>query len=140
VGDYKSGPRKLNPVSILFFAGIAFGLYAAVRFLPPYWTQWQVKEKLREGCAALYQFQRYDTETKSAEMQKLQDKLLGDLKSLGIDDPEATIELDDSEPGYVIARSDYHITVTHPIGKPTVMHFTPEARMDTQPTDWGKKN
>ena len=132
---YKSGPRKLNPVSIALPLGVAFGIYAAVRFLPPYWTQWQIKEKLRDGCAAMYQMLKYDPAIKTAEMQKLQDKLLNDLAQAGIDDPDATIELDDSEPGWVTARADYHVTVTHPVGKPTIMHFTPEARMETTPTD-----
>src|SRR5262244_3151092 len=112
---YKSGPRKLNPVSIAIFAGLAFGIYAAVKFLPPYWTQWQIKEKLRDGCAAMYQMQRYEASIKATEMQKLETRLLNDLGQAGIDDPDATIELDDeSEPGFVIARADYHITVTHP--------------------------
>jgi len=133
---YKKGPRKLNPVSILFILLFVLGIYAAMRFLPPYWTSWNVKEKLRDACASMYQMQKYDPAIKSAEMQKLQDRLLNDIKAAGVDDPEVTVEIDDtSEPGFAIARADYHVTVTHPIGKPTIMHFTPEARMDLTPSD-----
>lgn len=136
---YEKGPRKINPVSILFVLLFVFAIYATVRFLPPYWTSWSVKEKLRDACSAMYAMQKYDPATKSTEMQKLQDKLLNDLKTLGVEDPDATVELDDSEPGWATARADYHVTVTHPIGKATVMHFTPEARMDLTPSDLGKK-
>ena len=136
---YEKGPRKVNLVSILFLLALVFGVYAGVRFLPPYWTSWNVKEKLRDACASMYQMQKYDPATKTTEMQKLHDKLLNDITALGIEDPDATVELDDSEPGWAIARADYHVTVTHPIGKPTVMHFTPEARMDLTPSDLSKR-
>jgi hypothetical protein len=131
---YKSGPSKFNPVSLLLLAGLGFGIYSLVRFGPPYWTQWQYKESLRSACATLYQMRAYEPEQKNEQMQKLTNKLLADLKNLGIDDPEATVELDDSQPGQLIARASYHITVTHPVGRPTVMHFTPEARMDSAQT------
>ena len=39
MAEYKSGPNKINLVSIIFFGGIAFAIYAAVRFLPPYWKK-----------------------------------------------------------------------------------------------------
>jgi hypothetical protein len=137
---YKSGPRKLNPVSILFFIGIALAIYLAIRFAPPYWTQWQFKEKLRDACAGMYKMAHYEPALKAAELEKLQQKLVSDMRTLGIDDPDATVELDDeSTPGFVIARGDYHMSVSHPVGNPTIMHFTPEARMDTKPADWGKK-
>jgi hypothetical protein len=136
---YKSGPRKVNVVSILFYGAIIFGIYAGVRFLPPYWTQWQVKEKLRDACAAMYQMQKYEPAVKATEMQKLQDRIYNDVKGMGIEDPDMLVELDDSVEGWVIARSSYRVTVTHPVGKPTIMHFTPEARMDTAPTTDKKK-
>jgi hypothetical protein len=132
---YQKGPRKINPVSVLIVAGLVFAVYASVRFLPPYWTSWQVKEKLRDACAAMYQMRNYDASIKTAELQKLQDKVLGDIKQLGVEDPEASVELDDSDPAWAIARADYRVTVTHPMGKPTVMHFTPEAKLDMTPSD-----
>jgi hypothetical protein len=136
---YESGPRKLNLVSFLFLVGAAFAVYAGVRFSPPYWTQWQLKEAMRDACSKMYSMQKHTADSKDKEMHELEEKLHKAIRDLGIDDPEATVELDDSDPEWNVVRASYTITVNHPIGKPTVMHFAPEVKMDTKPVDWDKK-
>ncbi len=136
---FGKGPRKLNVVSILIFLGVAFGGYCAVRLGPPYWTQWQLKEVLRDGCTKMYQAKKYNQEARRHEYEKLQDRIHKAMLELGIDDPEATVELDDEDPDWVVVRASYDVVVSHPVGQPTVMHFNPEAKMDARPVDWDKK-
>ena len=134
---YEKGPRKINPVSILIVGGLAVAGYAAFVFLPPYWTSWDVKEKLRNACSSIYAMRLYDPALRTSEMQKLQDKVLNEMKGLGIQDPDATVEIDDSDPQWAVVRADYHVTVT--FFKPKIMHFTPEAKMDMTPSSNDKK-
>jgi hypothetical protein len=134
---YEKGPRKLNPVSILIIGGLAFGGYAAFRYLPPYWTSWDVKEKLRNACSAMYQMRLYNDATRNAEMAKLQTKTENDIRALGIDDENLSVEIDGSDPNWAVASADYDVMVT--LFKPKPMHFHVEAKMDMTPATNDKK-
>src|ERR1051326_5980972 len=111
MSQYEKGPRKINPVSILIVGGLGIAIYAAFVFLPPYWTSWDVKEKLRDACSSMYAMRLYDPALKTSELQKLRDKVLNDMKTLGIQDPDADVVLDDSDPQWAKASADYHVTV-----------------------------
>jgi hypothetical protein len=138
-GPYKSGPRKINLVSTLFFVGFVLGAYSLVRFGPPYWTQWRIKEVLREACAKLYQARKGNPTFRANARDRVERDIRKAMTEMDIDDPEATVEIEDDDPDWIVARATYTITINHPIGSPTQLHFTPEVRTDTKPIDWGKK-
>lgn len=125
---YEKGPRKINPVSILIIGGLALGGYVAYRYLPPYWTSWDVKEKLRDGCSAIYKMRTYNDAARSSEMAKLQTKTENDIRALGIDDENLSVVFDTDDPNWAVATADYDVIVT--LFKPKPMHFHVEAKMD----------
>src|SRR5436309_3090882 len=98
---YDKGPRKLNLVSVGLFLGFGFLVYCAVRFGPPYWTQWQLKETMRDACTKMYQAKKYGPDARQKEYGKIEDVLYRSMKNLGIEDDDAKIELDDEDPDWL---------------------------------------
>jgi|CXWL01.1.fsa_nt_gi hypothetical protein len=113
-------PRSFNFVSIgLILLGLA-AAYSGFKFGPVYYKRYKVDQILRETKAKANDLYRMQSDRKPAEKRRLLDSTTEQIEALGItaEDNELDVyfgEMDDS------INADWVVTVTHPVGSPTVM-------------------
>jgi hypothetical protein len=121
------GSRRFNFMTIvLILLGIAL-VYAGIRYVPPYWTQWRVKSAISEVASSAYHERREAV---------LRGKLIDRLAEYGIEIGFEDIEIEWAAEEVVI-RVQYHIDVKHPfVEKPHRLEFSPEVKGDLSAVKW----
>jgi hypothetical protein len=123
-------PRRINLVTIFFFlAGVA-AVYAAWKFVPPYWTRYKVDSVLGDLAAEATNFHQFDSHARSTVEKRVVDRGLERLYELGLEDhPGQPVDIGiTSDLDAIYAR--WRVIVNHPFGvKPTILDFYRERRL-----------
>ncbi|MBK6849314.1 MAG: hypothetical protein IPG96_17885 [Proteobacteria bacterium] len=122
-----------NLVSFLLLLGVAAGIYGAVKFGPPHWRKWQVKEALGDTASRFLGNRSPSPEADLEIGTELRASTIARLRALGVEDPALNITIERQGTGVAVA-ADYKEVVRHPfVNKITVLIFRPTVVLERAP-------
>jgi hypothetical protein len=131
-----SGPRRLNWVTLLLILGVAAGGYWLWKFLPVYYTAWQVDTALSDGTAQAYRIAKLPAGPRSTAKAEIERSVAAKVVALGVTDPKMAVRIDFTEHD-AVAECDYKVEVRHAIVDETkVMEMHRTAATDLKRPDW----
>lgn len=132
-----TGPSRLNFVNFLVVVALAGGGYWCWKFLPNYYTGWQVDHVLAEAGNRAYKFVRLGEPARGNGLAQIEEEAKKGIVRLGVTDPEMTMHLDVSTPDVAVAECDYTVIVQHPyVNKETVLRMHRSKRIDISKVEW----
>ena len=116
---YKS-PSRLNWLTVVIILLVAAGIYAAVKFGPPYWTQYKVDEILTDTAFQAIDLASSSVDRRADREQALCDKARARIVDLGIEADRLEVYFEDDVSA---VHADYSVVVDHPVMRSTVLEF-----------------
>ncbi len=132
------GPSSFNFVNVLLVLLLAAGAYGSWKFLPHYYTAWQVDRQLAGAGTRAYKINQMSEPGRSSAFHDLEDETRKSIAALGVDDPqlEVNIAVDPSGQSADIT-ADYTVVVEHPrVKKQTVLKMHRSKIADLTRTNW----
>lgn len=125
MSQYKQ-PSRINVVSVLLLVLAVGVVYAAAKFIPPYWRDRKVGELLGMAVNRFYR----ERNTPGVE-ESLRSELDAQIRALGVDDPDLRVAVERTADELRISAS-YTVVVSHPGRKITTLRFAPSAATNTK--------
>jgi hypothetical protein len=131
-----SGPSRINIVNFLLLVALLAGAYGVWKFLPHYYTAWQIDRLLETAGTRSYRVVRIPEPARGRGIQEIEDDTRKAIVLLGVDDPAMTMNLSIVE-NEAIAECDYTVIVEHPyIHKQTVLKMHRAKKVDVKRVEW----
>ena len=132
-----TGPSRINFVSFLVLLAVLAAGYWCWKFMPHYYTAWQVDHVLAEAGNRSYKFVRLGDPARGQGLQEIEDSSRKSIIRLGVTDPEMQMHLDVSTPEIAIAECKYSVVIDHPyVNKQTVLVMDRIQKIDISKVAW----
>ena len=119
---------KINVVTIILLAALVGGIYAAVKFGPPYMRRYKVHSVLSD---ASNKAGRYGVSEEDSNITEVRKQTIAKIRALGVEDPNLDVRFK-MKGKELHVSAHYTETIRHPIGKKVSrLRFTPAVRKDT---------
>jgi hypothetical protein len=130
------GPDGFNLGTLVMLLGMGAAGYWTWKFFPHYFTAWQVDHALSNAASRSYKISQMREPFQTIERRKLIDDLTKKIQSLGVVDPELTVDVS-WEDNVARATSDYNVAIQHPVvDKITILEMHRHATADLKKVDW----
>jgi len=129
-------PRRLNGVSIAFFASLALAGYVLYAIWPAFSLRSNVESELGDALPRLWRMNQFGDAVPRSELDKLRRNVVESVRKVGVKDKQLEVIFDRNKKR-VAMEARFSTSVTFPgVNRTFVVRFRPRVETDAARVEW----